>query len=257
MRFLAGVCLGLIAFNAMAQNEDDTNDGFHAKVYSDVSKKAQQNAIKYDGWKILGGLTYSMSMFSAGAKGSVVYTENNINNFMLTFGLDYSKRFRKRFLLGAVGLLDIWKAQRKGGDWQDFNYEYYSRVGPNYWNYGTLDGGLKTQSIIPEFAVKGGYIFRRMGTVVYLKAGAQYMRCEYVYTNSGLEVCSYEVVKFVPLIGFGGQKRLNKKFGIAFELNFPFKRDYEKTIDNLTHRVKVGRKTIRVLVTYSIPGKIK
>lgn len=254
MKFFYSACLSLFVFSIVAENNSSSPD-----VYIDISKKAQLNSIKYDGWKFVNGLSYSMSNFKATITGGSSNTEQNINNFMLTTGIEWSKKFQRRFIIGVSLLADIWKTQKKTGDWQVFNYDFYDTLWSSYIHLGSLDGELKNSIIVPELSVKGGYIFRNMGTVAFLKLGLQYIRGEYSYLNEGLNIASAKAIKLIPVIGIGGYRRLNKKWGISLEMNFPFRRETEKTITNLgnkletiNHKIKMGRKSIRVLATYSI-----
>lgn len=255
MKIFNCICLGILVFEAFAAIDDSSPE-----IYVDVSKRAQQNAVKYDGWKIVGGLTYSMPDFCATIKGSSVKTEQTLNNFMVTAGVEWSRKIKKKFIIGAWALADIWKTQEKTGDWQTFNYAFYDS--PNAQSYiignNSLDGRLKMSSIIPEISVRGGYIFRNLETVAFIKLGAQYMQANYRYALSGHEICSAKAVKLIPIFGIGGYKRYNKKWGFSLELNFPFKRDTEQTLSDIgggtvIHKIKMGRKSIRVLATYSIP----
>ena len=173
MKFANCFCLGLLFCDVFAQGGNTSWDDSGPEIYSDISKKAQQNAIKYDGLKILGGLTYSMASFDATIRTGLTRSKQNIDNFMLSVGLDYSKKFKKSFIIGGMFLLDFWKSQRKEGDMQIFNYDYYDRTlsswGPEY---STYSGELKTPCMTPELAIKGGYIFRNMGTIAFFKAGS-------------------------------------------------------------------------------------
>jgi len=254
MKIFNCICLGILSLEVFAAVDDSSPE-----VYIDVSKRAQQNAVKYDGWKIVGGLTYSMPSFQATIKGSSLKTEQTMNNFMLTAGIEWSKKIKKKFIIGASVLADIWKTQEKTGEWQEFNYAFYDS--PNAQSYikgnESLDGRLKMSSIVPEISVRGGYIFRNFETIAFVKVGAQYMQANYRYALSGHEICSAKAVRLVPIFGIGGYKRYNKKLGFSLELNFPFKRDTEQTLNDIgggtvIHKIKMGRKTLRVLATYSI-----
>ena len=259
MKFASCFCLGLLAFGAFAQGGDTSWEDSGPEIYSDISKKAQQNAVKYDGLKILGGLTYSMASFNATIRTGSNRTKQDVNNFMFSVGLDYSKKFKKNFIVGGTFLLDFWKAQKKSGDMQIFNYDYYDRIlstwGPEY---STYSGELKTPCMTPEISIKGGYIFRNMGTIAFLKLGAQRMKAEYTYYVDGMKISSVNAIKYIPLFGIGGHKRFNKKLGVSLELNFPLRREHEGVINSgstIYHKTKMGRTTVRVLATYSIPGK--
>lgn len=260
MRLISCFCLGLFAFEVFAQGGSASWDDSGPEIYSDISKKAQQNAVRHDGFKVVGGITYSMASFNATIRSGSSRTKQDINNLMLTFGLDYSKKFKKNFIIGGVFLLDLWKTQKKSGDMQIFNYDYYDRTLASWGtSYSTYSGELKTPCITPELALKGGYIFKNMGTIAFLKLGLQRMKAEYTYYVDGKKISSVKAIKYIPLIGIGGHKRFNKKLGVSFELNFPIKREHKGEISygtTVQHRVKMGRTTIRVLATYSIPGKM-
>ena len=260
MRFVSCFCLGMLAFEVLAEDGNASwGSGSSPEVYIDVSKKAQQNALKHDGMRIMGGLTYSMSSFNATIRTGSRRTKQSMNNFMLTLGIDYSKKFKKNFILGITLLLDFWKAQKKTGDMQIFNYDYYDRSQSTWANlFNTLSGELKIPCIIPEISLKGGYIFHNLGTVAFLKLGAQRLQAEYTYYVDGKRISSVNATKFIPLFGIGGHKRFNKKWGVSVEVNFPFKREHEGITDygNVTyHKIRMGRTTVRVLATYSIPDK--
>ncbi len=259
MKFVGCFCLNLLVFAVFAEESGDSWESSSPEIYSDISRKAQQNAVKYDGWKVVGGLTYSMSSFSSTIRTGSNNTKQNMDNFMLTVGIDYSKKLKKRFIIGGEFLLDFWKSQKKSGDMQIFSYDYYDRILQSWGtSYNTFSGDLKIPCMMPELSLKGGYIFRNMGTVVFLKLGAQRMQAEYRYYVDGKQISSINAIRYIPMFGIGGHKRFNKKLGVSFELNFPYRRECEKVTDNPTlyHRVKLGRTTVRILATYSIPGKI-
>ncbi len=261
MKFLSSFCLGLLFFSTAAAID---NSG--PEIYLDISKRARLNATRFDGGRLIVGLSYSMASFEACTKTTPGITERSLNNFMLTAGVDYSKKFKNKYLLGVSVLADFWKAQKKTGDWQAINksfhddlFAYYNEKYENF----VPEGELKIPSIIPEIAVKVGYIFRNLGTVAFLKLGMQYMQAEYIYLNAtdGIKIDSVKAVKLIPLLGIGGFKRFNKKFGISFEWNFSlFEKESQKILSNiqgegssLEHRVKMGRSTIRILATYNVP----
>jgi len=261
MKFVSSFCLGLLVFNAASAIDDSKPE-----VYIDISKRAQLNAIRFDGWKLIAGLAYSMASFEACTKTTPGTTERSLNNFMLTTGFDYSKKFKNKYLFGVSVLADFWKAQKKAGDWQAINKSFHDDLFAHYSEkYPGIapEGTIKIPSIVPEVAIKGGYIFRNLGTVAFIKLGMQYMQAEYIYSNAtdGIKIDSVKAVKLIPLLGIGGFRRFNKKFGISFEWSFPlFKAENQKILLNiqgegssLEHRVKMGRSTIRILGTYSIP----
>lgn len=260
MKFASCFCLGLMFFDAFAMGDGVSKGGLSPEVYSDISRRAQQNAMKFDGWKLVGGLTYGMSSFYASIRTGSKQTKQNINDFMLTGGVDYSRKIKKNFIIGGAFLLDFWKSQKKTGDMQIFNYDYYARLLDTYYSssLNTLSGELKMPSFLPELSVRGGYIFQNMGTIAYLKLGLQRIKAKYTYYVDGHQISSLNAIRYIPIFGIGGYKRWSKKFGISFELSLPYKREYEGTTENptLRHKIKMGRSTIRVLVTYSIPGKM-
>lgn len=264
MKFLSSFCLGLLLFNTVAAVDDS-----RPEVYIDISRRAQLNAVRFDGWKLVAGLAYSMASFEACTKTTPATTERSLNNFMLTAGVDYSKKFKNKYLLGVSVLADFWKAQKKTGDWKAINQSYDTEMeGKHSYSDKNMAGEIKIPFIIPEIAVKGGYIFRNLGTVAFIKLGAQYLQSEYIYYGDGIKFDSVKNIKLIPTLGIGGFKRFNKKFGISFEWNFPLFKSYnekiithtytptgqsEPTTINITHRVKMGRSTIRVLATYNVP----
>ncbi len=269
MRFFGSFCVGLLFFNTVAAIDDS-----RPEIYIDISRRAQLNAIKFDGWKIVAGLSYSMASFEASIKQDPGTTEKTLNNFMLTAGVDYSKKFKNKYLLGVSVLADFWKAQKKTGDWQAINLTFHNALFNKYKDtYETFGGEIKIPCIIPEAAIKGGYIFRNLGSVAFIKLGMQYMQAEYIYLADSIKFESVKAVKLIPMLGIGGFKRFNKKFGISFEWNFPLVKSYnEKTITytyqpkkedgtndgdpvsgSLLHRVKMGRSTVRVFATYNVP----
>ena len=103
MRLYCGICLAMISFFAVAEEEGEPT------VYVDVSKKAQEEATKYDGPKLLAGLSYSWVSFQASVTNGLKSTKKEVNNFMLTVGVDYSKKLKKKFLAGMCVIADVWK----------------------------------------------------------------------------------------------------------------------------------------------------
>jgi len=259
MKFVGCSCICLLVFSVLAEGNNGSGNGAGPEVYIDVSKRARQNAVKLDGLKLLGGLTYDMSTFNATIRTGSHSTKQSINNLNLTIGLDYSKKFKKNFIVGGTLLMDFWKAQKKRGDMQIFNYDYYDRTINSWGSLGSnFSGELKKPCMTPEISIKGGYIFRNMGTIAFLKLGVQRMQAEYVYYVDGKKISSVNAIKYIPLFGIGGYKRFNKKLGVSLELNFPYRKECEKMTnygDTLYHKIKMGRTTIRALATYSVPSK--
>lgn len=248
MRLYCGICLAMISFFAVAEEEGEPT------VYVDVSKKAQEEATKYDGPKLLAGLSYSWVSFQASVTNGLKSTKKEVNNFMLTVGVDYSKKLKKKFLAGMCVIADVWKGQKKTGSWSDMNNDYNTFRGPTFNAFGERHAELTTANIIPEVSLRGGYLFKQLKSAAFVKAGIQRVEGTYRYRAGLHETSKVKALAWVPLIGIGGEKRINKKFGVRMELNFPLNRTVKKYNDLVEHQTKMGRRTVRLMGTLSVPG---
>ena len=262
-----GTCITLLAFCtvAVAADEDndgsqpkiysaaanEVNDGSQPKIYSDISPKAQEDAMKYGGFKLLAGLCYSMSSFEASIPGGSCNTKKDFSAFRIAFGVSGSKVFRKKFLGGLSLTVDMFGSKTKNDGWNGLNADYSNLRGPIYRSYGNLNGSLKVPSINLEFATQFAYIFKKYASYAFLKLGLAREEGTYCYKAGAVEIGKVKAIGLVPLIGVGGGKNLNQKFGVMFEINLPVRKKVKKNFDSVEQEIKLGRKTIRLLGTYA------
>lgn len=251
MRFFNCICLAFITFCTEVMADGEVNNDYQPKTYADISQKAQENAMKYDGFKTFAGLCYSATSFKASVEGGSSNTQKDFNVFMFTFGLSGSKIFKQNFLAGVSLATDICSSKKKESGWDGLNADYNAIRGPVHSARGKLNGELKIPSINFELALQLAYIFKKLTSYAFLKLGASRIEGTYCYNAGGNEVGKVKAVGFVPLIGLGGGKNFNNKFGAVIEVNFPICKTIKKNTDFTEHKIKLGKKTIRLLGTYS------
>jgi hypothetical protein len=88
--------------------------------------------------------------------------------------------------------------------------------------------------------------------VAFLKLGVSKVGCSYSYTQSGVKMYDVDVSTFVPSIGLGFERKFNKKWGVAIEGNISLKQTKKKTQMNIEHKIKMDRKDLRILGTYTL-----
>ncbi|MDR0678429.1 MAG: hypothetical protein LBF44_02740 [Holosporaceae bacterium] len=258
MRTSRCFCLALCVFASVVFQEtkvfgaesSQENSPKEPNVYVDISQSARENAVSFDGIRGLLGLFFTMQNFEASIGNSKNFTGNNMNQFGLYFGMEYSKSFRKGFLIAVNMETDISKKKKKEGSWKDLNDEYNIQRGQVY--LGEKTGKLESDAICPGVALKCGYILPKYESVIFLKLGISKVNGKYYYNSSGAEVCNVNVNTYVPSLGLGVERKINRKWGAAIEANLPIKRSTKNIQDNVEHKMKVGRKDLRLMAIYSI-----
>ncbi len=246
MKIFGCLCLCSIAFSVFS-----TNDEYQPKVYADITKQAEENAVKYDGIKLIGGLGYTLSDYKASIIGRNETTKNSLNHFIFTLGCDYSKALKHNILIGASLLVDMWSRQKKSGNWASLNGAYDNQRGGAH-AAGNREAELQNAFLTPEMCIKAGYIFKSLKSSVSLKIGLSREECKYRYRVNNAEVASVNISKFIPLIGISGYRNINSKFGIMVEINKSLGKKAKNNADLVDHQVEMAPTTIRLLGTMKI-----
>ncbi|MDR1983028.1 MAG: hypothetical protein LBQ08_04525, partial [Holosporaceae bacterium] len=142
------------------------------------------------------------------------------------------------------------KKNQKDGAWKDLNNEYYAQHGQIY--LGDKTGKLESNALCPGINLRCGYIFPKYESMVFLKIGISKVNGKYYYNSGGAEVCNVNVNAFVPSIGVGVEKKINRKWGASLEANLPMKRNTKNIRDNIEHKTRVGCTDLRLMAIYSI-----
>jgi hypothetical protein len=219
------------------------------RVYADISKSAQENAVSFDGIRGIFGVHFMFPKFGASIAERGNFTEHNFNIVGVNAGVGYSKSFRKNFLLAIDIGTDICKKGKKEGDWNTLNREYERERGGVY--HGERSGKFESSPLLPNIALKCGYLFLNFKSVVFAKVSVSKVSGTYYYMRNGAKVCNADVSVYVPSIGVGIERKINKKWGASLEANMAIKRAAKKTEDGVEHKVRVGRKDLRIMGTYS------
>lgn len=253
--FYISAVLVLTCFQSFAANEveelvaaDGEND-YEPEVYADISLQAKQKAIRYDGFKLFGGLGYLMSDYKASSNG-IAGSSKKSNDFGLSFGGAYTKKCKGRFIVGVNGVLDVQRTKKTSGSWEDLNAGYAAARGNAHAGEKTAE--FKSSTIIPELSVFAGGIFPKMASSAALQVGASRIGGKYTYRANGQNVCSLNSARIVPHIGIIGEKKMNNRWGVMFMMNFSLKKASKKTEDTVVHKTDLNRKTIRLMGTMAI-----
>ncbi|MDR3151825.1 MAG: hypothetical protein LBT67_03160 [Holosporaceae bacterium] len=261
MKFPIFVCVALCCVNVLADDDKknmdpkelenkpgEKNNAFEPEVYADISEAAKQNAVSFGGIRGIFGIAISLQKYSAsvGSKGQA--SGNSINSFGLCIGVEYLKACRKNLLFGTVILTDISKKGKSEGDWKKLNSGYDEQVK----DAGARTGKLESAMITPSIFLKGGYHFKKQKIAVFLKAGMSRVSCSYSYFLNGEKKCDISMNAICPMVGAAVEWKINKKWGISADLEFPIKKSFKKEKDNIEHRIKAGAINLRVVGTLLI-----
>ncbi len=244
------VCLVTIlsAFATFASDSD-----LEPTIYADISESAQEAAITFDGVRGFAGLVLQSIKYQSRTENNSTQTENKINMFGLSIGVEYAKAFRQGFLIGFDVSADINKKKKKEGNWKALNAAYDADTSTIYVGVDDLKTGkLETEAITPNISLKVGYLLPKFKSLLFLKAGISKLGGTYHYNFAGANVCKVDVSKFIPVIGLGAEYKINSRWGAALEANMSLKKTCTKRLANIQHKIKIGRQDIRIMGTYRI-----
>jgi hypothetical protein len=265
MKIISCFCIFFGAFSVFsAENSEQSkqepsavkpsgeNKEIKPKIYADISKSAQDEAVSFDGIRGIFGLGMVSSGFGASVKGSSNFTDIKSNLMKMYLGLEYSKSFKKGFLLAVNIGTDLGKREEKKGGWDELNKEYaLHKEAPSENHSGKFEKSL----ICPEVALKCGYLLPSMESILFLKVGISRLNGVYTYNSNDKEVCRLEANVYVPSIGLGFERKINKKWGASLEANFPINRKIKSVQDSIEHVVKAKSTNIKLMATYSVSAK--
>ncbi|MCR5224760.1 MAG: hypothetical protein K6C34_01630 [Alphaproteobacteria bacterium] len=247
MRKVLSFVVALNAFTAFADDE-----GLEPTIYADISEAAQVDAVTFDGFRGFIGMVFQTMNYQACTAKTSENTENKMNIFSLSVGVEYAKAFRKGFLIGVDISADINKKKKKDGNWTDLNRAYDTDTVGTYGNAALKKGKLESEALTPNMSVKLGYLMPRYNSILFLKAGLSKLGGTYVYSYSGADVSKVDVSKFIPVIGLGGEYKINSKLGAGLEANMSLGKTATKDLGGVSHKIKLSRKDIRLMGTYRI-----
>ncbi|MDR2781798.1 MAG: hypothetical protein LBB21_05110 [Holosporaceae bacterium] len=266
MKSICCFCLALCAFYAFSEevsdkysekpkvvkpSEDSTK--VEPKIYVDISKSAQEEAVSFDGVRGLLGICFSSSEFSSSVGDSTNFTSISSSLLDIYLGLEYSRSFKKGFLLAIDVGTDISKKGKNEGNWATFNKEYEAQRGA--FNLGNRTAKFEKSLMCPGVALKCGYLIRSLESMLFLKLMVSRLNGVYTYNSNDKKVCKVEANVYIPSVGIGFERKINKKWGASMEVNLSFKREIKLIGDEVEHDVKASRKDIKLMATYSISSK--
>jgi hypothetical protein len=246
MRILGGFCFIWCIFSCYAEDTAKVE----SKVYADISEAAQDAAVSFGGIRALLGISLLFQKFFASIGNKDNFTENTMNVFGISTGMEYAKEFRYGFLVAINFGADISQKGKKEDSWNALNREYETQRGAIHG--GIRTGKFESDVFSPYIAIKGGYLLPRYKSVIFVKIGASQVGGIYHYKQDENIVCNVGVKALVPSIGIGVERKMNNKFGISLEANLPIKKIIKRQEDNVEHKIKVGNVSIRLLATYSV-----
>jgi hypothetical protein len=265
MKIIGCFCFILCAFNVFSENSDDADEKPVAvnppvedkktepKIYVDISKSARENAVSFDGLRGVFGVCFSGSNFESSVGGSSNYT--NISSKLLEayFGVEYSKSFKKGFLLAVNIGADISNSTKSKCGWSEINREYEVQRGMFYTANRT--GKFEKSTLCPGVAFKCGYLLPSLESVLFLKFAISRLNGVYTYNSGNKEICKVSSNNFIPSIGLGIERKINKKWGASLEANISIKRSTKHVADTVEHVVKAKRADVKMMAIYSIADK--
>jgi hypothetical protein len=232
--------------NNIGQGKDKA---FEPEVYADPSDTAIQNAVSFDGAKIICGVGMSMQKYGASVKGHENFTSNSVNAFNAIIGMEYAKPFKKGLLVSGGAFMAIGKKQKKELDWNSMNANYNELKSASV---GVRSGYMENSALIPLALLKCGYALKKYKSVAFASLKIAWMSVSYGYTLDGVKVCDAAVKPIVPLIGFGIERKWNKKIGVLAEVSFPIKRTCKTTADGIEHCIRVGQTSLTIMMSMSL-----
>ena len=188
--------------------------------------------------------------FGASLGESNNFTSNNMNLFGICFGLEYSKTFRKGFLLAAGIDLSLTKG-KKEGNWKDLNGEYDSQHEAS--PYEDKNGKLEKNALSPSVMVKCGYLLPEYKTVLSIKCAISRRNSNYQYKLKDA-ISKVNFNAFIPSVGLVAEKKINDKFGASLEVNFAMNKKSNRTVDGFKHKMNMKRSDIKLMGIYTISG---
>lgn len=215
---------------------------------ANIGQMAQMDAVSFDGVRLFLGLLYAQDKFCASINEVNSYTDNKLNLIGGTVGVEYSKSFKKGFLLGVNIFVDFVKSKKIEDSWARLNKSYADAsvaVGPK--------AILENNVMRPGVAFKGGFLLKKYKSTIYAKVGFTQINAKYKYQNLSLFEHNVHAKQYVPFIGLGLERKFNKKFGFAFEAWLSFNKTSKKYLypANL-QKTKMRTIEVRALGTYSI-----
>ncbi|MDR2766218.1 MAG: hypothetical protein LBB63_02015 [Holosporaceae bacterium] len=220
------------------------------KVYSDISQTAQDDAVSFDGIRMIVGLCLAFNSFDASTGNVGAATGVSITSPSLSMVMEYSKAFRKGFLLGITMGARVSKKSSKDGSWADLNKQYENARGAAH--AGNHTGTLEKDSFNPEVALKAGYQLSGYSSMLYAKVGVVKVNGVYHYQSNGAKICDVDVNAMLPTIWIGAERKINKKWGASLEASISIGRQSKQPADTVEHRIKMSRKEFSILAVYSI-----
>jgi hypothetical protein len=236
--------------NPSVVKPSEENKEVKPKIYVDISKSAQQEAVSFDGIRGIFGLGFASPGFGASIENSQNFTDIKSNLMNMYMGIEYSKSFKKGFLLAVNVATDLGKKDEKNSGWADLNKEYDARRGAVH--AGSHGGKFERGIICPEVALKCGYLLSSMESILFMKVMVSKLNGTYTYNSDDKEVCRVAANVFVPSIGLGFERKINKKWGASLEASFPLSGKIKSVGDTVEHVVKAKSTNVRLMVTYSV-----
>ncbi|MDR1235404.1 MAG: hypothetical protein LBJ96_00195 [Holosporaceae bacterium] len=261
MRVIGCFCFALCVFNAFSEDSAEVgekpkvvepaseNKKIEPKVYVDISKSARENAVSFDGVRGIFGVSFSGSNFQSSVGESSNYTNISSNLMEVYLGVEYSKSFKKGFLLAVDIGTDISKNKKSDGGWGEINREYEAQRGRFY---PDRTGKFEKNAMCPAVSLKCGYLLNSLESVLFLKLAVSRLSGVYTYNSVDREVCKVSSSSYVPAIGLGFERKINKKWGASLEASVSIERKSKRLADTVDHAAKIKRADVKMMAIYSI-----
>ncbi|MDR1560948.1 MAG: hypothetical protein LBS23_01180 [Holosporaceae bacterium] len=251
MKIFCCICLFIFPY-VFGDDDASNNTETKPKLFADISRSAQENAVSFDGMQALFGFNFAFQNFIASVGNSKNLTQNKMDAFGARVGVGYSKSFKKGLLVAINIVADVLKKSKKDGNWNVCNQEYENQRGAVY--PGERTSHLETDVFSPNIALKCGYLFPGFQSVIFATISVAKISGTYSYKRDGANVCNVGVNAYIPSLGLGIWRKFNRQWGASLEADFALnKPKYKKTEDSVEHTTKFSHRiNINVVATFSI-----
>lgn len=235
------IVLSVFSMVSMSQAKE-----IEPNVYNTISEEAQEESIKFDGMRILGGLSYSQHKINAGSKS------HKMNVIGGTVGGEYGKTFKKNWLVAVDVMLNLSQKKKQEGSWKDVDPSYEDARGALW--AGNRTATLETSPFSADIAVKGGYQLKSYSSLIFAKLGIAIfpVKATCKYKVNGNEIGKVDMKWHSPMISLGVERKFNSKWGGVIEAGMGLEKKSTKSFDNFNHEMKLKRINVSVMGTYTV-----
>jgi hypothetical protein len=224
-------------------------------VVVDISPKAVENSVSFEGVRLFGGIVLDSSAQSNSIVGSeIAATKNSFTSVGLNFGVEYAKSLKKikaleDFLCSIGVMVDLFSRKKHEGGCETLNKGYDNAIRSTYQQSRT--GVIKTGMFSPSLILKAAYRISQIDSVVFLKLIMFYKTAKQEYYGDDKKIADINVSALCPAIGAGIEYKISKKYGAALEFCFPLQKTFKKVVGELQHKIDLSGFNVRLIVTCS------